>query len=429
MAALPHFAFPGAPNATPDMADYTLVLFDDAAAQRWEPFALTRPAGELLFGTMRLRERAERVLGARCAAHLAADHLVGFEEEGTPPVRGFGDAPADGARLFLSSRAVPAWGAGDALGSVSGGAARITIAGETVGWLVPAGDNGPSNDALLNPADADASGAAVELPGRVLRRVWELMLDTPEQITEDVAALFPSPAPADLPHGVHRLGEHPVILGEGAGIEPGVVLDTSAGPIWLDEGAKVRAFTRLAGPVYVGRGSTVLGGPLEACAIGPVCRIRGEFAESVALGYVNKAHDGHIGHAYLGAWVNLGAETTNSDLKNNYGTVRLWTPDGEADTGSIKMGCFLGDHVKTGIGLLLNTGTVIGAGSNLYGAAMPPRYVPPFSWGTGEELTAYRADKFLEVAERAMGRRKVAMSAGMREQLGRAWTRARPGAG
>ncbi|HEU0077429.1 MAG TPA: hypothetical protein VFQ76_07250, partial [Longimicrobiaceae bacterium] len=203
----------------------------------------------------------------------------------------------------------------------------------------------------------------------------------------------------------------------------------SEGPIWLDEGAKVRAFTRMAGPVYVGRGSTVLGGSLEACAIGPVCKIRGEFAESVALAYVNKAHDGHIGHAYLGAWVNLGAETTNSDLKNNYGTVRLWTPEGETDTGEIKMGCFLGDHVKTGIGLLLNTGTVIGAGSNLYGAAMPPRYVPPFSWGTGEELTAYRVDKFLEVAERAMGRRDVAMSEGMREQLGRAWARGRPDRG
>jgi hypothetical protein len=145
----------------------------------------------------------------------------------------------------------------------------------------------------------------------------------------------------------------------------------------------------------------------------------------VALGWVNKAHDGHIGHAYLGAWVNLGAGTTNSDLKNNYSTVRLWTPEGDADTGSIKMGSFLGDHVKTGIGLLLNTGTVVGAGSNLYGAEMPPKYVPPFSWGTGDDLTAYRVEKFLEVAERAMARRKVALSDGARGQLEAAWQRAR----
>src|SRR5206468_12682227 len=154
---------------------------------------------------------------------------------------------------------------------------------------------------------------------------------------------------------------------------------------------------------------------------------RGEFAESVCLGWVNKAHDGHIGHAYLGAWVNLGAETTNSDLKNNYGTVRLWTPAGERDTGEVKLGCFLGDHVKTGIGLLLNTGTVIGAGSNIYGSAMPPRYVPPFSWGTGDDLSAYRQDRFLEVAERAMARRKVTLGEGARAQLHAAWSRGRTG--
>jgi UDP-N-acetylglucosamine diphosphorylase/glucosamine-1-phosphate N-acetyltransferase len=411
------------------MPDLTLILFDDAAAQRWEPFALTRPAGELLFGTLRLRERAERVLGARCAAHLAAGHLAGFAEEGTPPVLGLGEAPADGARLFLSARAVPAWGAGAALSGRDCEAATLTMAGETVGWLLPAGVAAPGPEALLDPGSARIPAEPLELPGRVLRHVWELMSGTPEQVAEDVGALFPSPAPAVLPQGVFRIGEGAVVLGEGATVEPGVVLDTSGGPIWLDEGAKVRAFTRLAGPAYVGRGSTVLGGSLESCSIGPVCKIRGEFAESVALGYVNKAHDGHIGHAYLGAWVNLGAETTNSDLKNNYGTIRLWTPDGDTDTGEIKIGCFLGDHVKTGIGLLLNTGTVIGAGSNLYGAAMPPKYVPPFSWGTGDELVPYRADKFLEVAERAMARRDVGLPESARRQLRAAWERGRPGEG
>jgi UDP-N-acetylglucosamine diphosphorylase/glucosamine-1-phosphate N-acetyltransferase len=207
------------------------------------------------------------------------------------------------------------------------------------------------------------------------------------------------------------------------------VLDSSEGPIWLDRGATVRAFTRLSGPAYIGPDSVVLGGPVASVSLGPVCRVRGELAEAVCLGYVNKQHDGHIGHAYLGRWVNLGAETTNSDLKNNYGTIRLWTPEGEMDTGEVKMGSLLGDHVKTGIGLLLNTGTVVGAGSNLYGAAMPPKYVPPFSWGTGEELVPYRLEKFMEVAERAMARRDVTLSAGTREQLGRAWERAHPDQG
>jgi UDP-N-acetylglucosamine diphosphorylase/glucosamine-1-phosphate N-acetyltransferase len=270
----------------------------------------------------------------------------------------------------------------------------------------------------------DRTGA-VEIPGEVLTHVWELKSGTPAQITRDVGARFPAPPRFAPPAGVFVLGDHPVVTGAGVTVEPGVVLDASAGPIWLDDGVQVKAFTRMAGPAYVGRGSIVLGGTLESFAIGESCRIRGEFATSVCLSWVNKAHDGHIGHAYLGAWVNLGAETTNSDLKNNYATVKLWTPAGAVDTGEMKIGCFLGDHVKTGIGLLLNTGTLVGAGSNLYGSQMPPTYVPPFSWGTGSDLSAYRVDRFLETAGRAMSRRSVTLSDGLAAQLRAAWDRAR----
>ena len=409
------------PSSDPSLS---LVLFDDAVAARWEPFALTRPGGELLFGKRTLRARAERVFGARCVAHLAADHLQGFEEGDAPPVLRHADAPGEGERLFLSSRAVPAWGSGELWRARRGGAGAVLIGGEVVGWFAPAGTPAPDADFFASPGGLLDRTGAVVLPGKTVGPVWELMSLTPAQVAEDVAALFPGAATA-LPAGAWAFGGHPVVVGTGATVEPGVVFDTTAGPVWLDEGAHVRAFSRVAGPVYLGRGSTILGGTVEQSSIGPVCKIRGEFAESVALGWANKAHDGHIGHAYLGAWVNLGAETTNSDLKNNYSSVRLWTPDGEADTGEMKIGCFLGDHVKTGIGLLLNTGTVVGAGSNLYGAAMPPKYVPPFSWGTGGELEAYRVDRFLQVAERAMDRRKVALSAGARRQLEAAWRRAR----
>lgn len=160
---------------------------------------------------------------------------------------------------------------------------------------------------------------------------------------------------------------------------------------------------------------------METSSIGPTCKVRGEVADSILLGYVNKAHDGYLGHALLGRWVNLGAMTTNSDLKNNYGPVTVWTPTGPTDTGLMKVGCFLGDHVKTGIGTILNTGTVVGAGSNLFGGAMPPVMVPAFSWGSGSELTDYRLDKFLESAERAMARRRVVLTEDARALLERAW--------
>jgi hypothetical protein len=149
--------------------------------------------------------------------------------------------------------------------------------------------------------------------------------------------------------------------------------------------------------------------------------VRGEVADSVLLGFVNKAHDGYIGHALLGRWVNLGAFTTNSDLKNNYRSVRVWTPDGEVDTGLLKVGCFFGDHVKTGIGTVVNTGTVVGAGSNVFGGLMPPSVVHPFSWGSGSDLRDHQLKPFLSTAERAMGRRKQELTPGVKRILASAW--------
>ncbi|MGH7504776.1 MAG: hypothetical protein ACRELX_03960, partial [Longimicrobiales bacterium] len=260
----------------------------------------------------------------------------------------------------------------------------------------------------------------VQLPGRVLRNLCELMSGSSPQIEHDVAAAAPTPRP--LPHHVAVLGEPArVRLGQNVTLEPGVVLDVGSGPIWLDDDVTVRAFTRLAGPAYVGPGSTLLGGPYAGVSIGPACKLHGEMEETVVLGYANKAHDGFLGHAYLGRWVNLGALTTNSDLKNNYGSIRIWTPDGDVDTGEIKVGCFLGDHVKTGIGVMLNTGTVIGTGSNIFGAVQPPKYVAPFSWGAGDALSVYDLDRFLATAEMVMGRRKVELTTGARTVLRAAW--------
>ena len=414
------------------MGTFSLILFDDHVARSWEPFALTRPAGELLFGTLTLRERAERVLGSRCVLHLGADHLVGFDEEGSPPVARSSDAPRDGERLFWLSRCVPGWEARAGLEAGIRGAGPVIVGGAVAGWYAPAGSPAPGEDFFLHPdrhADALPDHVESRLPGRLLGHLWDLISNNAEQVALDIEALFPAPTAPDLGPGVHQWGKHPIVVGGSVRLEPGAVFDTTEGPIWLADRSVVRAFTRVCGPTFVGTHSTLLGGSVECVSVGPMSKVRGEFASSICLGYSNKQHDGHIGHAYLGRWVNLGAETTNSDLKNNYGSIRLWTPEGEVDTGEIKLGSLLGDHVKTGIGLLLNTGSVVGAGSNLFGAEMPPRYVPPFSWGSGSELVEYRLDKFLEVAERAMARRQVTLSDIHRDQLGRAWERARGRAG
>ena len=169
----------------------------------------------------------------------------------------------------------------------------------------------------------------------------------------------------------------------------------------------------------------MLGGAVQNVSIGPVCKVRGEVASSVVLGYSNKAHDGYLGHSYVGKWVNLGAFTTNSDLKNNYSTVRVPTPGGLVDTGLMKVGCLIGDHAKTGIGTLLSTGSVVGAGSNLFGGLMCPRHVPPFTWGSCDTLEEYDLDRFLEAVERTMGRRDMPLAEGAHTLLINAWERTR----
>jgi UDP-N-acetylglucosamine diphosphorylase / glucose-1-phosphate thymidylyltransferase / UDP-N-acetylgalactosamine diphosphorylase / glucosamine-1-phosphate N-acetyltransferase / galactosamine-1-phosphate N-acetyltransferase len=412
------------------MNGLALYLYDDARSRDWQPFALTRPCGELLLGAHTFRGRAERLFGAGCVGHITAPHLEGFEETGAAPVVRADAIATSGARLYLSSRAVLDW---DVAFTPPAGPAVLRVDGEAAGWYAPAGANNPDPDWLESPGPA---GDVIDLNGRMLRHVWDLVAENPRQIALDHVAASTADAggasdaarleqtAASGGAGTFRsIGEAAgqLRLGRGVTIEPGVVFDFTAGPIWLDDDVTVRSFTRLSGPAYVGRGSTLLGGVFAAISIGPMCKVHGEMEETVVLGYSNKAHDGFLGHAYLGRWVNLGAMTTNSDLKNNYGRIRMWTPAGDTDTGLIKLGCLLGDHTKTGIGALLNTGTVVGAGSNLFGSELPPKYVPPFSWGSGEELVPYEVDRFLAVAETVMGRRDVPLSEGMRGLLREAW--------
>jgi hypothetical protein len=152
-------------------------------------------------------------------------------------------------------------------------------------------------------------------------------------------------------------------------------------------------------------------------SIGDHCKVRGEFSNTIVIGHSNKGHAGFVGHSYLGRWVNLGALTTTSNLKNTYGPVQIWTPIGVRTTGQQFLGTLFGDHAKTGIGTMLSTGTVMGAGANVFGANTPPKAIPPFAWGTAEPFETYDVAKFLVVAGRAMARRHVELGDKASKQL------------
>ena len=385
-----------------------LYLVDDRIADDWYPFSLTRPCSELLFGTLLLRERLERFAGRPTTAVLTRPWLESFREAGAPDaVRRAAPSPNE-ERLLLSSRFVPSADA-----RFEGrGAKPILLAtdDQVVGCYLPAGRPGPEDDWLESPNDQFGADTweARRVEGGQVDTAWRLVAENPGRLAADLARDAATRGGVErLPEGTWKLGTEPLILGADSRVEPGVVFDTRDGPVRLADGVEVRAGCRLEGPLYVARSTVLLGGAIGSSSIGPVCRLRGEIEASVVLGYTNKAHDGFLGHSYLGRWVNLGALTTNSDLKNNYGPVRLGGPDGPIDTGLTKLGCLLGDHVKTAIGTRINTGTVVGAGSNLFGNSPPPSWVEPFSWGSGPASEFYDRDRFVATARRGLERRDV----------------------
>lgn len=384
-------------------------LYDDARARTFEPFALTRPAGELRAGALLVRERWSRALGMPAVGHVTSSHLAGFEEPDAAPVRDGGDIPA--GDWVVNSRFAPRLNrapAGEVLTS-AGGVAAVRLQEPVSVDVLRDGKHGL--DTLVGRGARSA-----EIGGWWMDEVWDYVAHLPAMLNEDIPVLGAAMS-QDTPPGALRIGNAGLFIEAGAIVEPQVCFDLTAGPVLLRAGSHVQAFTRLVGPVYVGTGSTVTTDRIAASSIGDTCKVHGEVSNVIFIGHANKGHDGFVGHSILGRWVNLGAGTITSNLKNTYGTVQLWTPDGIRETGLQFLGTLFGDHAKTGIGLRLTTGTVIGAGANVYGTVMPPKAVPPFGWGEAGSLAAYRVEKFLEVAERMMARRHVTLTEGARQQL------------
>lgn len=392
-----------------------LYLFDDQTADRWTPFSLSRPCGELRFGDRLLRQRLERFAGRRTEATLSRGWLTDFREFGSAPVLDRSAAPTDGDRLFLCTRFVPAdgprWEA-----PRDAGPALLLLDDRVVGAWIPAGTEPPDSRWFLEPVDLPGFGEQ-RAEGNLLEHAWDLVSGNPDRLGRDLYEIETSLPP----EGVHLLGPGAVRMGEGVSIEPGTLLDTRHGGIRLDDGVEIRSGARISGPFHAGVGSRLLGGAFDSVSAGPRCYLRGEIEQTIVQGFSNKAHDGFLGHAYVGAWVNLGAMTTNSDLKNNYGTVRLGGRDGEVETGLLKLGCLIGDHVKTAIGTMINTGTIVETGANLFGDSRPPKWVPPFAWGHAPGAPVYDRSAFIDTALTVMKRRMVEPDDRTRACLASCW--------
>jgi len=260
----------------------------------------------------------------------------------------------------------------------------------------------------------------VEMPeARLLSFPWQMIEFNPDVITDDFHRLpFRGLSEESVIYpGVQLVVEENIVIGESVVIKPGAVLDASNGPIAIGDRSLIMPNVSIVGPVSIGNdniirtGAKILGGT----STGTVCRIGGEVEGTIVGSYSNKQHDGFIGHSYIGEWVNIGAASNNSDLKNNYSPVRMWNAGRMKSTGRQFMGLLMGDHTKTGINTLFNTGTVVGFNCNIFSAEMPDRFVPSYSWGHGAELTEYDLTKAMQTAEIVMERRKVKFDTAHRE--------------
>lgn len=409
----------------------TIVLFEDEGYRTFLPLVYSRPLFDLRCGIFTLRERVACQFGAVpagvCRAHLATVYGAGrwplaLLRESAPVTFINGRALETDwlARLVeepVGTVYVADAGAGLLRGEVLLGA-RISpaLASAVLLYLIE-----QRTDLAL--AELRRFARLVDVKARCLTFPWDIITANAAMIAHDLPLLSPqagwATALARPPVDPSVVIRNPaqVYVHPGARLDGPLVLDARDGPIVIDA-AHIEPFSFIQGPAAIGAGALIGSARIRAeTTIGPVCRIGGEVEASVVQGHSNKHHDGFLGHSYLGEWVNIGAMTTNSDLKNTYGTIRVVLDGvGQVDSGVLKLGCFLSDHVKLGIGLHVNGGAVIGTGSNIFGVHFAPKTIPPFTWG-GEVFREYRIDGMIDVARKVMSRRKMLLSSAQEQLL------------
>lgn len=242
-----------------------------------------------------------------------------------------------------------------------------------------------------------------------IRELWHIFQNNGQQIRNDYAILTSGriSQPITDPHTLTYNPEN-IFLEEGVELRA-AILNASDGPIYLGKNAQVQEGAIIRGPFSLGEGSVVnMGGKMRGDnTIGPFCKVGGEISNSILFGYSNKGHDGFLGNSVVGEWCNLGADTNTSNMKNNYADIKLWNygKDGYKNTGLQFCGLIMGDHAKTGINTMFNTGTVTGVAVNIFGSGYPRTFIPSFSWGGAAGLETYQLRKIFEAVRKAMERR------------------------
>lgn len=378
-----------------------LILFDSDARNHLLPLTATRPMGELRLGIFTIRGKWERHLNA-FASYITQEHLqekypIRIESENL--VLNAGILPNE-----LLCRRIEQLGFSEAL-LMDGELIAARLDAFQFETLIEDEEVRELNGIELDP----------DIPVVSIRRLWELTQQNGAAIEADFQWVTRNRESAPLPESNRLIGPpERLFIEAGARIEA-CTLNTSEGPIYIGKDAEVMEGCLLRGPVVVGDGALLKMGAriYGPTTIGPGCKVGGEVTRSIFLGHSNKAHEGFIGDSVIGEWCNIGADTNNSNLKNNYGEVKLWDyAEGRfVRTGAQLCGLFMGDHAKCGINTMFNTGTVVGVFANVFGSGYPRNFIPDFAWGGPEAgFRTYNFAEACETAQRVLQRRNQTLT-------------------
>ncbi|MFN1834697.1 putative sugar nucleotidyl transferase [Balneola sp. MJW-20] len=378
-------------------------FFEDQLTSRFQPLNLTRPTDDLRTGILTIRDKWLKTLKTVSYSRNLKSYMQKVFKSG--------ENTTGNAVLVINSRYLPDQKTCDAISQLTDRQALTDSQ-----YLIAAVINSDELELFSsNKADLNSFSTNEWSHARSIENIWDLLVHNEDEIVNDIKILNPHSAdPKNYPEDLIIKGKENCFIGNNVSIEPGVIIMAEEGPVYIGDDATIEAGAILKGPVSIGAGSVVkmkariYGGT----SIGPVCKVAGEISGSIFHSYSNKAHEGYVGDSILGQWCNLGADTNTSNLKNNYSPVRIkdWVTGEDTETGQQFLGTIMGDHSKTAINTMLNTGTICGVSSNIFTSGFPPKFIPSFSWLGDDGIQTYLPKKALEAMEAMMKRRKINLS-------------------
>ena len=377
-----------------------IILFDDDHWQSLLPITYTRPIAEIRIGILTIREKWEARVNCQ-TSFITQDYL----SEKFP-------IEISNNNLVINSRLLPNDNMEDLILQLD--INEVLLYQDS---LIAARLDKTQFDKLIENQGLDElNGIDISKHQKYIHLIskpYDVFKENGKELAKDYKILTYGRTSEMIPYHCHPIAPDNIFIERGAKITC-CTLNASDGPIYIGKDAEVMEGAHIRGPFALLDNSVVKMGAkiYKDTTVGPWSKVGGEVSNVVFQGYSNKGHDGYLGNSYIGEWCNLGADTNSSNLKNNYAEVKIWdyNKNGFSTTGLQFCGLITGDHSKTGINTMLNTGTLIGVNANVYGSGFPRTFIPSFSWGGSSGYKTYKIDKALEVAEKVMARRSIELS-------------------